>query len=94
MNWKEEPYSMYMVIYLDILSPIHKISFAMQSDFCDPVKVVKRIWGFRWTMAKLLVPNEALDKEWRALTQFSKFIKGITKNENRNEALGKEGRAP
>ena len=58
-KWKEATYPMYMAIYLDILSPICRISVAMKSDFHVPVKVVKRIWDFRWTMAKLLV---VLDK--------------------------------
>ena len=56
----------------------------MQSDFHGPVKMVKRIWDFKWTMAKLvLVLNKALDKEVTNLTHFSKFIKGVMKNENK-----------
>ena len=67
-----------------LISSIHRISIAMQSDFHDPVKVVKRIWDFKWTMAKLvLVLNKALDKEDTNLTHFSKFIKGVMKNENK-----------
>ena len=66
-KWKDAIYSMYMAIYLDILSLIHRI-VAMQSDFHEPVKVVKRIKEFRWAMAKLvLVLDEALDKKGSAL---------------------------
>ena len=54
-KWKEATYPMYMTIYLDILSPIRRISIAMQSDFQDQVKVVKRIRDFWWTMTKLLL---------------------------------------
>lgn len=36
-------FPMYMAIYLDILLPIRRISVAMQSDFHDTMKVVKRI---------------------------------------------------
>ena len=72
-----------MAIYLDILSPIRRISVAMQSDFHDPVKVVKRIKEFRCTMAKLiLVLDEALDKEGSALTHFTKLMKEIKVKEN------------
>ena len=42
-KWKEATYPMYLAIYLDILSPTRRISIDMQSDFHDPVKVVKRI---------------------------------------------------
>ena len=41
-KWKEPSYHMYMVIYLNILSPIHRISIAMQKDFHEPMKVVKK----------------------------------------------------
>ena len=82
-KWKDATYPMYMAIYLDILSPICRISVAMQSDFHDPVKVVKRIKEFRWTMAKLvLVLDEALDKEGSALTHFTKLMKKIKVKEN------------
>ena len=72
-----------MAIYLDILSSIRRISVAMQSDFHDPVKLVKRIKEFRWRMAKLvLVLDEALDKEGSALTHFIKLMKEIKVKEN------------
>ena len=76
---------MYMVIYLNILSPIHRISIAMQKDFHEPMKVVKkRVQGFRWTMGNpVLVLDEAVDKEGMALTHISKFIKCIMKSEKR-----------
>ena len=83
-KWTDATYPMYMAMYLDILSPICRISIAMQSDFHDPVKVVKRIKEFRWTMVKLvLVLDEALDKEGSALTHFTKLMKQIKVKENR-----------
>ena len=82
-KWKDATYPMYMAVYLDILSPICRISIAMQSDFHDPVKVVKRLKEFRWTMAKLvLVLDETLDKEGSALTHFTKSMKEIKVKEN------------
>ena len=82
-KWKDATYPMYMAIYLDILSPIRRISVAMQSDFHDPVKVVKRIKEFWWTMVKLvLVLDEALDKEGSVLTHFTKLMKEIKVKEN------------
>ena len=67
-----------MAICLDILSPIRRISVAMQSDFHDPVKVIKRIKEFGWTMAKLVL---VLD-EGSALTHFTKLMKKIEVKEN------------
>ena len=82
-KWKDATYPMYMAIYLIILSPICRISVVMQSDFHDPVKVVKRIKEFWWTMAKLVLAlDEALDKEGSALTHITKLMKEIKVKEN------------
>lgn len=43
-KWKKATYPMFMAIYLDIISPICKISVVMQSDFHDPAKVVKNLF--------------------------------------------------
>ena len=40
-KWKDTMYPMYMAIYLDILSPICRISLAMQQELHNPVKVIK-----------------------------------------------------
>ena len=39
--WSHEMYPMYMAVYLDILSPIRRISLAMQQEIHDPVKTIK-----------------------------------------------------
>ena len=54
-KWKDAMYPMYMAIYLDILSPIRRISLAMQQELHNPVKVIKRIQEFNWTMTKLVI---------------------------------------
>ena len=41
--WHHAMYPIYMAVYLDILSPIRRISLAMQQEIHDPVKVIKRI---------------------------------------------------
>ena len=48
-------YPMYMAVYLDILSPIRRISLAMQQEIHDRGKVIKQIKEFMWTMAKLFI---------------------------------------
>ena len=41
--WRHAMYPVYMAVYLDMLSPICRISLAMQQEIHDPVKVIKRI---------------------------------------------------
>ena len=53
--WSHEMYPMYVAVYLDILSPIRRISLAMQQEIHDRGKVIKQIKEFMWTMAKLFI---------------------------------------
>ena len=45
-TWCHAMYPVYMAVYLDILSPIHRIQLAMQQEIHDRVKVIKRIKEF------------------------------------------------
>ena len=54
-TWRHVMYPMYMAVYLDILSPIRRISLAMQQEIHDRGKVIKQIKEFMWTMAKLFI---------------------------------------
>ena len=73
-KWKDVMYPMYMAIYLDILSPIRRISLAMQQELHNPVKVIKRIQEFNSTMTQLvIVLHEALN-EGTILTHYTKFL--------------------
>ena len=40
-TWRHAMHPMYMDVYLDILSPISRISLVMQQEIHDPVKVIK-----------------------------------------------------
>ena len=74
-------YPMYMAVYLDILSPIRRLSLAMQQKIHDPVKVIKRIKEFMWTMTKLVILLEQAMENANILTNFKKFLNSITVNE-------------
>ena len=63
-----------MAIYLDILSPIHRISLAMQQELHNPVKVIKRIQEFNWTMMKLIIVLDEALNEGTVLTHYKKFL--------------------
>ena len=54
---------MYIVIYIDILSPIRIVNVGMQQEIYDPVKVIHSIKEFTWIMAKLIIFDDALSKE-------------------------------
>ena len=69
-----------MAVYLDILSPIHRTSLAMQQEIHDPVKVIKQIKEFMWTMAKLVILSVEAMENANILTNFRKFWK-VTVNE-------------
>ena len=62
---------MYMSVYLDVLSPIRRISVAMQQDLHDPVKIVRRIKEFTWTMAKLVLFFEQAISDDKILSTYS-----------------------
>ena len=62
-----------MAVYLDILSPIHRTSLAMQQEIHDPVKVIKQIKEFMWTMAKLVILSVEAMENANILTNFRKF---------------------
>ena len=53
-----------MAIYLDVLAPVKWLSLRFQQDIHDPVKAVRRIQEFTWTMAKLkLFMDNAIENQ-------------------------------
>ena len=78
-KWKDAMYPMYMVIYLDILSSIRRISLAMQQELHNPVKVIKRIQEFNWTMTKLVIVLDEALSEGTVLTH-KKFLDSVEIN--------------
>ena len=68
--WKPASYVIHAAIYLDVLSPIKRLSLAMQQERHDPVKTVRRIQELTWTMVKLkVVIDKSLDKEGSVMTR-------------------------
>ena len=52
-QWDHAKYPMHLVIYLDVLSILVRMSRSKQSYEHNPVKAAHRIENFNWTMAKL-----------------------------------------
>ena len=46
-TWHHAMYPMHMAVYLGIVSPIRRISLAIQQEILDSVKVIKRIKEFK-----------------------------------------------
>ena len=80
-KWSNALYPVYMSIYLDILAPIRRISVAMQQDVHDPVKVIRRIKEFGWTMSKLILIVEQSLSDNNVLTFYKKNLSVVTVNE-------------
>ena len=73
--WKHATYPLHMAIYLDILSPLHRLRLGFQQDLHEPVKAVRRVQEFTWTMAKLkLLIDEGLDEPDGMMTNYKKFV--------------------
>ena len=74
-RWTDTSIAVQMAIYLDVLSPLRRLSSRLQQDLHDQVKAVHRIQEFTQTMAKLkLLIDKSLDSPETLLTNFSKLL--------------------
>ena len=61
-KWKDTGYL--IAIFIDILSPMYRLSPSLQCDKHNPVKVTRRLNEFTWTMSKLrLIIENSLDED-------------------------------
>ena len=61
-KWKDTGYL--IAIFIDILSPMYRLSLSLQCDKHNPVKVTRRLNEFTWTMSKLrLITENSLDED-------------------------------
>ena len=68
-KWKQARYVINAATYLDLLAPIRQLSPGFQQNQHDPVKVVKRVKDFTWTMANLaLLIDQSLESNTSQLT--------------------------
>lgn len=77
-KWKHASYVVHIAIYLNVLSPIKRLSLAFQEELHDPVKAVRRIRDFSWNMAKLqLLIDESLESEGSKMTNYKKLLSNV-----------------
>ena len=84
-KWENGKYPISMAVYLDVLSVLTRMSLSEQKEQHDPVKAVRRIQEFRWTMVKLhghvrdaLDNDELSQAEKSRLTYYNKFRSEVT----------------
>lgn len=84
-KWEHAKYPISMAVYLDVLPVLARMSLSEQKEEHDPVKAVRRIQDFKWTMVKLrahvqnaLVEDELTQAEKSRLTYYNKFRSEVT----------------
>ena len=87
-RWKNASLPLSMSIYLDVLSPMRRLSLSFQKDLHDPVKAVHRVQEFTWNMTKLQILIEStLNSQDSIMTSYKKFLREIVEKKS-----GKEGK--
>ena len=77
-KWQQAKYPLHLALYLDILQPLKVISLVMQQETHDPVKQLKHIRDFTWSMTKLsALLEESIDQTTARLMNFTKFLKDV-----------------
>ena len=81
-KWQDAGYIIHMAIFIDILSPLRRLSLSMQHENHDPVKIIRCINEFTWAMSKLrLIMENSLDGNEKTCLQ--NFISNVKKNNNK-----------
>lgn len=52
-RWKDARFPMFASIFVDVIGPLRVLSLGLQGNDNDPVKALRRIKEFHWTMVKL-----------------------------------------
>ena len=79
-KWKDTGYLMHIAIFINILSPMQRLSLSLQRDKHDLVKVTRHLNEFTWTMSKLrLIIENSLDKngDGQVKTHFKTFCSKV-----------------
>ena len=88
-KWKEASIPINMAIYLDVLAPLRRLSLAFQAEFHDPVKHIKRVQEFTWTMGKLkLLIDKSLSEENKILTHYKRFLGHVVTGDTESSYQG------
>ena len=68
----------YTAIYLDVPAPIRQLNLGFKQNQHDPVKAVKRVKDFTWTMAKLtLLIDQSIESNSSRLAFYKRLLADI-----------------
>ena len=82
-RWKDASLPIHIAMYLDILRPLRRLSLGFQQEVHNPVKAVRRVQEFTWTMSKLqLLIESSLDEPGSIMTSYVKFVNEVTENDD------------
>ena len=83
-KWQDAGYAIHMAIFINILSPLRRLSISMQHENHDPVKIISCINEFTWAISKLqLIMKNLLDgNENQVKMYLQNFISNVKKNNN------------
>ena len=80
LKWKDASIPISLAIYLDVLSPLKRLSLSFQQELHDPVKGLRCIQDFNLTMVKLnLLVDESLENLDSIMTNLKKLFKDVEK---------------
>ena len=81
-KWQDAGYVIHMAIFMDILSPLRRLSLSMQYQNHNPVKIIRCINEFTWAMSKLrlIMENSLNGNENQVKTCLQNFISNVKKN--------------
>ena len=83
LKWKDVSIPIFLAIYLDVLSPLKRLSLSFQQELHDPVKAVHRIQDFNLTMVKLkLLVDESLENPDSIKTNVKKLFQDVEKKDS------------
>ena len=83
LKWKDASILISLAIYLDILSPLKRLSLSFQQELHDPVKAVCCIQDFNLTMVKLkLLVDKFLENPDSIMTYLNKLFQDVEKKDD------------
>ena len=83
LKWKDASIPISLAIYLDVLSPLKRLSLSFQKELHDSVKAVHRIQDFNLTMVKLkLLVDESLENPDSIMANLQKLFQDVEKKDD------------
>ena len=84
-KWKNVNLTINIAIYIDVLAPIKRLSVSSQKERHNPVKAIRRITEFTWTIGKLKgLIDESLVQDKSNMTHFTLLMSKVEVKEGKH----------